>query len=172
MVADLAVSATTTTTDSSNVPSKGLTDRDTDDKTSSLSSYGTKLTNAYEDLLRSYAAGNDIHSKIDDLTSHHTNFRTRVIESMSTFDDTDLNRPENWAVLSTDLPQVSEKVEDITESLQNRWRGIFKRIPYPLESARERMSSQFEAAVSTVEQKCPVSLDRVESLLPPECPRK
>ena len=170
MAADLSVSATTA--DSSNVLSKGLTDEDTDPKTFSLSSYGAKLTNAYEDLLHNYAAGYDIHSKIDDLTSQHTNFKTRVIESMSTLDDTHLNRPENWAVLSTDLPRVSEKVEDITESLQNRWRGIFKRIPYPLESARERMSSQFEAAVSTVGQRCPVSLDLVESLLAPESPRE
>jgi hypothetical protein len=172
MVAGLAVSATTTTTDSSNVPSKGLTDKDTDPKTFSLSSYGAKLTNAYEDLLGSYAAGNDIRSKINDLISQHTNFREPVIESMSTLDDIHLNRPENWAVLSTDLPQVSEKVDDITESLQNRWRGIFKRIPYRLKSARADMSSQFEAAVSTVEEICPVSLDLVESLPAPDCPLK
>jgi hypothetical protein len=170
MPADLAVSATTT--DSSNVASKGLTNRVTDDKLFSLSSQGAELCNAYEDLLHSYAAGKDIHSKIDELTSQHTNFKTRVIESMSTLDDIHLNRPENWAVLSTDLPQVSEKVVDIFETVQNGWKGVFKRIPYRLESARERMSSQFEAAVSTVEQTSPVSLDLVESLLAPESPRE
>lgn len=91
---------------------------------------------------------------------------------MSTLDDSHLNRPENWAVLSTDLPPVSQKVEDVCETIQKGWKGFFKRIPYRLKSARERMSSQFETAVSTVEQKCAVSLDLVESLLALQCPRE